>query len=273
MTRSGLLGYIAAGTKEIFTYRFNEEEFENSMAIAPDGIYAATDYALYRFVIDPVTGIPKYTWRKEYKRATVEKPGMLSWGTGVTPTLLGNDLVVITDNEDDQVNLLVYDRLTGKNITEYPLFEPGASLVEISPIGYNDKEGQYTSIIVQNNYNAPGVNDDYSELVPGLTRIDVLPDRSGCVEVWTNNEVPSTGVPKLSTANGLIYTYTQLLDSRVSMAWYFTAVDFRTGETVYMVSLGTGSAKHNFYATVDIGRNGIAYQGIMGGMIAVRDSK
>jgi hypothetical protein len=34
---------------------------------------------------------------------------------------------------------------------------------------------------------------DYGDLERCLTRIDVLGDRTGCVEVWTNHEVPSTG--------------------------------------------------------------------------------
>lgn len=271
MTQGGFLGYIDANTQEVFTYWFQGEVFENSMAIAPDGVYLATDYALYRFEANPEAGIAPYTWREEYERATVQKPGMLSWGTGTTPTLLGDDLVVITDNADDQVRLLVYDRLDGSPVCEVPLFEPGKSCVEISPIGYSDEEGLYNSIIVQNNYNAPDISGDYRSLVPGLTRIDVFSDRSGCEEIWTNIEVPSTTVPKLSTENGLIYTYTQLIDAPVEKAWYLAAVDFETGDTVYMVRLGTGPLKHNFYATVDIGPDGIAYQGVAAGMMAVRD--
>jgi hypothetical protein len=243
------------------------------MAIAPDGIYVATDQGLYRFEIDPATGLVRQSWREGYEGATKKKPGMLSWGTGTTPTLLGEDLVAICDNGDDQVNLLVHDRRDGRKICEVPLFQQGASLVEISPIGYSDRSGQYDSVIIQNNYGAPEFAGDYRDLARGLTRIDVLPDRSGCVRVWTNNEVPSTTVPKLSTANGLIYTYTQLLDTQVDRAWYLAAVDFDTGETAYMVSLGTGEMRHNYYATVDLGPNGTSYVGVLTGMVAVRDTE
>lgn len=273
MTQKGLLGCVDISGDRVILHSCPDELFENSMAIAPDGLYVATDCALYRVKPDFKGGKIATLWRQEYDRSDREKPGMLSRGTGTTPTLLGDDLVVITDNADERVNLIVLNRLNGDEVCRYPLFEKNKSVVEVSPVGYSDKAGMYFSIIVQNNYNAPGISGDYSGLGPGLARIDVLPEEKRCVHVWTNNDVPSTGVPKLSTATGLIYTYTQLLNVPVDRAWYLAAVDFRTGKTVYMVRLGTGDMKHNYYATVDIGPDGTAYQGVVGGMIAVMDGE
>ena len=54
-------------------------------------------------------------------------------------------------------------------------------------------------------------------------------------------------------------------------AWYLAAVDFETGETVYMVGLGTGDGRHNSYGTIDLGPDGTAYQGLLTGMVAIRD--
>jgi hypothetical protein len=271
ITTHGLVGRVDENTGDLRTTRLEGETFENAMAIAPDGIYVASDHALYRFEADPDTGVPRHTWRRAYPRATVKKPGMLSWGTGVTPTLLGKELVAITDNGDDRVNLLVYDRQDGERVCSVPLFELGAGVVEVSPIGYSDEGGRFNALVVQSNYGAPSFRGDYGDLERWLTRIDVLSDRSGCVEVWTNHEVPSTGVPKLSTATGLIYTFTQRFDQPVEKAWYFAALDFETGETVYMVSLGTGWERHNSYGTVDLGPDGTAYQGLLTGMVSIRD--
>ena len=150
-------------------------------------------------------------------------------------------------------------------------FELGAGVVEVSPIGYSDESGRFNAVVIQSNYGAPDFRGDYGDLEPWLTRIDVLSDRSGCVEVWTNHEVPSTGVPKLSTATGLIYTFTQRFDQPVEKAWYLAALDFETGDTVYMVSLGTGDERHNSYGTVDLGPDGTAYQGLLTGMVSIRD--
>jgi hypothetical protein len=271
VTQFGGVGYVKEGTDEVYAMTLEGEKFENAFSTAPDGTYAASDHALYRFEIDPATGLPHFTWRAEYERATWVKPGMISGGTGTTPTLVGEDLVAFVDNADDQVHLLVHRRSSGEQICRVPLFSPGASVVEISPIGYGDAGGLFSSFIVQNNYNAPDIFGDYRELTTGLTRIDVLPDRSGCVEVWSNNDIPATTVPKLSTASGLIYTYTQLLDTTVSKAWYLAAIDFRTGKMVFMVRAGTGDFKHNYFATIEIGPDGTVYQGVMGGIIAVRD--
>ncbi|UCD84258.1 MAG: hypothetical protein JSU92_13415 [Deltaproteobacteria bacterium] len=270
-TQLGVIGYFETTKQRIYTVKLKGEKFENAFSTAPDGIYAATDYALYRFEIDTATGSPHYIWRQGYERATQEKPGMLSRGTGTTPTLLGDDLVALTDNADEQVNLLVFRRLSGEEICRIPLFNPGESVVEISPIGYRDAGGSFESVIVQNNYNAPTIYSDYTSLATGLVRVDVLPDRSGCIEVWSNDDFPATTVPKLSTATGLIYTYTQLLDTAVDRAWYLTAVDFRTGETKFMIRAGTGTLKHNYFATTEIGPHGIVYQGVVGGIIAARD--
>ena len=272
-TLAGSIGYLEAGTDKAHLITLEGEKFQNAFSTAPDGVYGATDCALYRFEIDPDTKLPRSIWRREYERSPRVKPGMLSYGTGTTPTLVGDDLVALVDNADPRVHLLVYERLTGEQICAVPLFNIGQSVVEISPIGYSDADRTYESFVIQNNYNAPGIFDDYSELVTGLVRVDVLPDRSGCTEVWSHEDFPATTVPKLSTATGLIYTYTQLFDTPVSRAWYFAAVDFRTGETEFMIRAGTGELKHNLYATTEIGPYGNVYQGVMGGIITARDGE
>ena len=65
---------------------------------------------------------------------------------------------------------------------------------------------------------------------PGFERVDIKDDRSGCQTVWRNtDEAAPSVVPKLSLANGLVYTYTKPQDPNGTDAWYFTALDFRTG--------------------------------------------
>jgi hypothetical protein len=57
------------------------------------------------------------------------------------------------------------------------------------------------------------IQKDYSDLVPGLTPIDVRPDNSGCDVIWDKDFASST-VNKLSTVRGLIYTFTQKLEEK-----------------------------------------------------------
>lgn len=52
---------------------------------------------------------------------------------------------------------------------------------------------------------------------------------------------------------------------------YLTAIDFRTGETVFKRLAGFGLGFNNNYAPVTIGPTGTAYVGVLGGLVALRD--
>ena len=78
-------------------------------------------------------------------------------------------------------------------------------------------------------------------------------------------------VPKGNLANGLVYTYTHPAGDQ-SDPWYFTALDFRTGRTVYKFRAGAGLGYNNNYAPITIGPDGSAYVGALGGLVLVRDA-
>lgn len=271
VSSNAVVGYIDKADQSIHVMILEGELIENGMAIASDGVYILSSEAAYRFEINAASRLPQYSWRVSYDRGTVVKPGTFALGSGATPTLLGPDLVVFTDNADVQVNLIVLQRrkdfVGDRLVCKVPLFEPGESAVDVSMIGYNN------SIIVENIYNAGGFLGDYRSLAPGLVRIDIKEDRSGYEFVWYN-DVRSTTIAKLSTKNGLIYTYTQDVDLGLyAKAWYLTAIDFRTGETVYQVLTGTGLFKNNSFGGIAIGPNGTVYQGATGGIISVQDGE
>ena len=81
--------------------------------------------------------------------------------------------------------------------------------------------------------------------------------------------------PKLSLANGLIYTYTK--DPGPADPWYWTAIDFRTGRTVYKQLAGTGVGYNNNYAGIALDDSDPAhpseYVGTLGGIVAMRDGR
>jgi len=271
VSSDAVIGYIDGIDASIFSMQLENEFVENGVAVAEDGVFVLTSEAAYRFDIDSDSRQPRHTWRIAYDRGTVIKPGTFALGSGATPTLLGEDLITYTDNADSQVNLLVYHRgeaVAGERLVcQIPLFEPGQSAVDVSVIGYNN------SIVVENMYNAGSFFDNYRGLAPGLIRIDVREDRSGCDVVWTA-DIATTTVPKLSTGTGLIYTYTQLLTVNAPIdAWYLTAVDFETGKEVFKVLTGTGVFKGNAFGGIAIGPDGTVYQGTLGGIIAVRDGQ
>ncbi|MGD8309499.1 MAG: hypothetical protein PVG98_08635 [Chromatiales bacterium] len=286
-TAHGRVGYLDPESGGVRTLDLPGERVENGMAVGPHGVYVVTDAALYRFGLDPADGAPAVVWREPYAVDPDPKPGLFSRGSGSTPTLLGEELVAITDNAPGRVNLLVYRRAEAvpgdRLVCSVPLFDEGASGVDVSPIGYGD------SLVVANWIGAPGPLDlpndtslpgfigDYRAMPGGLIRVDVRSDRSGCDPVWELSGLRTTSVPKLSTATGLVYTLTQRIDAFTEAvdppldAWYLTAVDFRTGERVWDLLLGTGPYLHNGFLTPTIGPNGALYQAVLGGIVKVSD--
>lgn len=99
--------------------------------------------------------------------------------------------------------------------------------------------------------------------------MDVVKGR--CRTAWRSEEIAPSVVPKVSLAAGLIYTFTKPQTEDGSDAWYFTALDFDTGETVFKRLAGDSLGFNNNYAPVTIGPNGTAYVGVLGGLTMFRD--
>ena len=54
-------------------------------------------------------------------------------------------------------------------------------------------------------------------------------------------------------------------------AWYFTAIDIRTGETVWSRLTGTGIQWNNHYAAIYLGPDGAAYVATLAGLVRITD--
>jgi hypothetical protein len=249
--------------------RLPGEEIENSFSIGPEGAYIVSDHALYHFSAE--AGQPKLVWRERYDRGSQRKVGQINQGSGTTPTLLGEHYVAIADNAEPRMNVLVYRRGEGAGprlVCRTAVFKPGASATENTLIGHG------RSLIVENNagYDLFTTMRGGRTSAPGLTRIDVRPDESGCDTVWESNEVSQTPVPKLSTSTGLVYLYTKLAGAPDGAdAYYFTALDFYTGRTVFRVLTGTGVRYDNNWAAISLAPDGSAYVGVLNGLVRVRD--
>jgi hypothetical protein len=247
------------------------ERIANSFAVdETGGVFIVSDRALYRFDARP-DGSPAVTWSEQYDNIGTRKPGQTSPGSGTTPTLMGSSHVAITDNADP-MKVVVYRRgrsVTGTRLVcEQPVFRQGAGSTDQSLIGTD------RSIVVENNYGYTGVTSvmDGRTTEPGFERVDVRDDGSGCFTVWRNtHESAPSVVPKLSLGSGLVYTYTKPADPNGTDAWYFTAINFRNGKTVYKQLAGTGLGFNNNFAPVSIGPDGTAYVGALGGLVLVRD--
>ncbi|GGX13414.1 hypothetical protein [Streptomyces chryseus] len=271
VTRLGRVGTVDPRTSAIRAIRLAGEEIQNSFSVAEDGVSIVSDHALYSFRADP-DGTPRVQWRQTYDRGTGTKPGSVNQGSGTTPDLFGDGYVAITDNADDRMNVLVYRRGTNvpgndRLVCEVPVFTSGRSTTDNSLISWGN------SLVVENNY---GYENPSSLLLGrsvtgGATRIDVRENGSGCDTVWESDVRSPSTVPKLSTANGLLYFYAKEPNRLGIDAWYLTAVDFRTGKIRWRQLTGTGPAYDNNWAPLTIGPDGTAYAGVFNGIVAVRD--
>ncbi|PHN02692.1 hypothetical protein CRP01_30375 [Flavilitoribacter nigricans DSM 23189 = NBRC 102662] len=260
------------------------EVIQNGMAIDQDGVYIATDWALYKFTLDR-SGRIRQNWRTAYERSSKdrEKPGVLSkFGSGSTPTLFGkkDDLIAITDNADGRVNLMVYTREEGRPLYKIPLFHPNLSANENTVVAYED------SVVVQNWHNAPAMDENMEGLTPGLARYDLFPDRQSypyiewdprsgpeneyVKECWFNEDFASTATIRLSTATGLLYGTVQLPSDRVRAEYAMTYIDFETGRKVKEVFLGRGMNYRIAMAPAYILPDGTLIQPVRAGMCVIK---
>lgn len=274
VTRLGRVGTVDPATGALRAIRLDGEEIQNSFSVAEDGVSIVTDHALYSFRAD-ADGVPRVQWRETYDRGTGTKPGSVNQGSGTTPDLFGTEdqYVAITDNADDRMNVLVYRRGAGvpaaeRLVCKVPVFGSGASTTDNSLISWGN------SLVVENNYGYenPSTLLLGRSVVGGAARIDVRADGSGCDTVWESDVRSPSTVPKLSTANGLLYFYEKRPNFWGIDAWYLTAVDFRTGQRAFSRFTGTGLSYDNNWAPITIGPDGTAYVGVFNGIVAVRDT-
>jgi len=287
-SKQGIVGNVDPSSGAIHTFD-THEPIGNSFAVdETGGVFIVTDKAMYRFDTG-AQGEPVVSWRAEYANSGVIKPGQTERGSGTTPTLIGRRFVTITDNADPMDVVVYYRRRARKRhpvkrrlVCQAPVFEKGASDTDQSLIAAGP------AIIAENNYGYTGPVQFMNGAVssPGIERVDIRPrkrrhPRHGhrrrgrgyrCVKVWHSDERAPSVVPKVSLANGLLYTYTKPKREDTLDAWYFTALDFRTGRTVYSRLAGTGLGFNNNYAPVTLGPDGTAYVGVLGGLVALRDN-
>ena len=203
----------------------------NSFSVDEEnGVYIVTDAALYRFEAGG-SGI-RTVWREGYANTGQKKPGQTQKGSGTTPTLFGPGLVAITDNADPiRVVVMRRGRSTGgraRTVCATPVFNRGESSDDQSLIAVDH------SLIAENNfgYTGPLSVQQGATTKPGLERVDVRRNLSGCVPIWRSTEIAPSVVPKVSLDAGLVYTYTKPAGDRRD-PWYLTALDFRSGRTVW----------------------------------------
>ncbi|MFL6106511.1 MAG: hypothetical protein ACJ72L_06075, partial [Marmoricola sp.] len=268
-TQQGRVGFINPTTGAVKAIALGEGIFNSVSGDESGAIYLVTTQRLVAVEADS-TGTPVVRWAETYDRGSTQKPGQLSQGSGTTPTLIGDDLVAITDNADPQMHVIFYQRNGNpahRKICEAPVFGAGTSDTENSLVYAGGH-----SVIVENNYGYAGVQSTLlgKTTSPGLAKVD-LNDDGTCSVAWTSALSAPTSVPKVSLGNGLLYAYTKAPSNFLDDSWYFTAFDVRTGATRWKQRTGNGIQWNNHYAAIYLGPDGAAYMPTLTGLIRFKD--
>ncbi len=278
-TTEGIVGTVHKDSGELRTMRLEGELVENAFAVGEDGVFIISDRAVYRFSRGD-SGDPTVDWRTEYSKAAERKAGHISVGSGTSVTLTGtpeDGLIVITDNAQPRINLLFIKRSDGALVCSMPVFTEGKSGTDLTAIAFEhaDDNGKGTGVhsaIIENNWGHHTFPFSYPE--PGLTRVDATRQSDGtytCKEIWSSIE-KSIGGFRLSLGNGLVYQYGRA-GWGPNTKWYFIAIDFGTGETVYKALTGTGIGYNNWSGSLFLHpRGGIAYSTTIFGVVMMRDT-
>ncbi|MFN8467664.1 MAG: hypothetical protein U0X20_19045 [Caldilineaceae bacterium] len=262
------------------------EVIRNTFAVNKSGEARASAYVvssqnMYRIDAGP-DDQPYEVWSAPYDTIGTTKNGQYELGSGTSPTLLGSgDYVAITDNANP-MKVVVYR--TGEDVAptrrvvcQVPVFQgqPGQALS-------NSLIGSGLSLIASNNYDYLW-DWQHGKTVypsaPGFARIDIDPAGQRCNTIWTSYDIATTTSPRLSTKTGLIYTVAREYDpdalntdgSQGVYVYYWTAIDFRTGATVWKKMAGTGDEFDSFYPALAIGPDRGLYVGDYGGFTTLKD--
>lgn len=255
------------------------ERIDNSISACPQGVSIITSHGIYMLGADASTSKPRIIWSHSYDRGTKQKPGQLSHGSGATATFFGpngSDYVMLSDNADRQEKLIVYRSADGSAVGEGPLFTPGASGTENSMIGVqNSIVGACTFGYPYAQY--PDTKPAYrTQVAPGMERWDVNDDASGITLKWRNNGIYSAAVPRLSTADNLIYTCERprgpagVLTGPVV---YACVIDMDSGRVVHrqrlprLANLLAGGDPSQMVGVID--KHGVWWQGTIGGIYRI----
>ncbi|WTP83780.1 hypothetical protein OHT61_28130 [Streptomyces sp. NBC_00178] len=256
------------------------ERVANSISTAPEGTAVTTTHATY--LLTAAGGTPEIVWRKEYDRGSARKPGLLSWGSGSTPTFFGprtgTEYVTVVDNADTSANLEVYRSSDGSTVCSVPVLQAsGGPGSENSPIG----AGSSVFVAGTYGYPYPAVPEGAGPSVPaaadfagGLTRVDVRADGTGCSLKW-DSALRSAAVPKLSTADGLLHTVvrdplvpgtrgTSILDP-----YRYVQIDPDSGRVTRSVKVGVGSLYDSLQMAGTITPDGAYLQGTVTGVLRI----
>lgn len=244
---------LASGT--IDTVTFPGESISNGFTVDEEGgIYLVSSQKLRRLAWNgsALSVAWEYAVGEPY---TTPRPGRLGTGSGTTPSLIMDDMVTITDDEQS-MNLRVVRRgldadLGGapREVCNVPVFDGDATTDNAIVVAGR-------TLIVEQNLEGHS----------GVARFDV--SDTGCRRTWVAEDVHAPScVPTLSVPSKLVYVFTQTPDED----WGLTALEVDTGRVRFTEIVGNGIAFDNRYAAMTIGPDERVYVGLISGLAVFWD--
>lgn len=291
-TNKGLVGLVSRNLSTFYHYRFVDEEVSNSIACDEEnGIYVVTSKKMYRLQWTGVklsTDLSDGGWTADYETGSGSSGIRLGEGSGATPTLMGfgsgDKFVVITDGQDLMHIVLFWRGVIPDNWEQIPGTKDRRIAAQI-PVKFGNASATkslseqsvcvrgYGALVVNNELKNAGSDRTANILLSGLpqnapygaekfvwnstTRI--------LSSVWVNRTVSlPSGIPCMSAATNLAYCMGQK-----DGVWNFTALDWKTGNTVFQFPLGNQLQYNTAYAATEVGLNSGLYSGTLFGAVGI----
>ena len=252
VSRQGLVGTIAPDSGRVAVLDLGEPVVRG-LAVDEGGAYVVTEAALQRLAVGE-NGAPPVLWRTAYEG-----------GSGSAPVLLDGGVVAVTDLSQGRLGVVFLARDTGAALCRQPVFDEGDGSTDstLAPLG--------RGVVVTNNH---GYSSPRSTLLgftsdPGIARVDLVD--TGCVVRWTSEAVAPSSGAAASWPNGLLYAWTKRPSVLGVSAWYLTAIDARTGRSMWSVRTGTGLMAGSDGSRIALAPDGSAWLGTLAGLVRVRD--
>ena len=263
----GHAGYLnrKTGSVDVVELGDGDETIGAALTVSRAGAYILTSKALYMLIATP-DGRVQVQWRWDYGGA-----GGVDLST---PTLFDEGkLLAFSIDGIGEHSLLVVVKTDAKKLEEsertvcrFEMFRAGRSSIKNTMVAYG------RSIVAENNWGA-----DFFEVMdyePGLARVDVREDHSGCDLVWEDYTIASQVPPRLSTGDGHIYLYSRMRGAADDVhAWYLSAIDFETGHVASEIFLGSGKRIDNPMLSSDFWPGGVYVAGVRNGILTMHDSE
>lgn len=257
--RVGVIDPVAGGA-EILDL---DETVTRGFAVDDTGVYLSTDHAVYRLRAD--AGGVDVVWRHRYDRGVEVKSGQIVRGSGSGPTLVDGDLLAFTDNAEPRMRVVFVDRSTGDEVCRSDVFDGGESATSTGLVSVG------SGVVAVNDHGARSTASTFWGLTAtgGIARVDQAD--GVCSVAWTNPEAAAGVRPVVSWRNGLLYAWTKRPTLWGVPAYYLSAVDVSTGQTMFQVRGGTGRGLEGKRSHVTLSPDGEAFVGVVGGVVRVRD--